>query len=66
MWVGSNGYSWIQEAIKSCLVSDVVSYSPCQELQDYLVTPLEVINNVVAWWGVSEQHYPNSHLIPIV
>ena len=48
------------EAIKSHLASDVVSHSPHQELQDYLATPLEEVDGVVAWWGVSEQHDPNS------
>jgi len=51
------------EAIKSCLASDVVSCSPCQELQHYLATPLEEVDNVVALWGVSEQYDPNSRLL---
>ena len=53
----------MQEAIKSCLVSDVVSCNPHQELQDYLATPLEEVDNVVAWWSVSEEHDLNSHLL---
>ena len=54
----------MREAIKSCLVSDIVSHNPRQELQDYLATPLEEVDNVVAWWGVSEEHDLNSCLLP--
>ena len=46
----------MQEAIKSRLANDVVSRNPRQELQDYLATPLEEVDNVVAWWGVSEEY----------
>ena len=52
----------MRQAIQSCLASDVVSRNPLQELQDYLATALEV-DNVVAWWGVSEEHDINSRLL---
>ena len=54
--VGSYGHSWMHETIKSRLASDVVSRNPRQELQDYLTAPLEEVDDVVAWWGVSNQH----------
>ena len=54
--VGSYGHSWMRETIKSRLASDVVSRNPRQELQDYLTAPLEEVDDVVAWWGVSNQH----------
>ena len=40
-----------------------MSCHPCQELEDHLATPLEEVDNVVAWWGVSEQYDPKSHLL---
>jgi hypothetical protein len=56
----------MREAIKFRLASDVVSHSPCQELQDYLATPLEEVDDVVAWWGVSEQYDPNSYCLTLL
>ena len=50
---GSYGQSWMCEAIKSHLVSDTMSHSPHQELSQYLLAPLEDIEYVAAWWGVS-------------
>jgi hypothetical protein len=46
----------MRETIKSLLASDVVSRNPRQELQDYLTAPLEEVDDVVAWWGVSNQY----------
>ena len=43
----------MHEAIKSRLTSDTVSRSPRQELKEYLSAPLEDVDDVVAWWGVS-------------
>jgi hypothetical protein len=43
----------MRETIKTRLASDTVSRSPRQELRDYLSAPLEDVDNVVAWWGVS-------------
>jgi len=50
--VGSYGHSWMRDAIKSRVASDAVGRSARQELQDYLTTPLEDVEDVVAWWGV--------------
>jgi hypothetical protein len=50
---GSYGHSWMRDAVKSRGASDTASRRPRQELEDYLASPLEDIENVVAWWGVS-------------
>ena len=39
-------------AVKERQESDHAQLSPCAELQDYLKGPLEIINDVVGWWGV--------------
>ena len=43
----------MRDAIKSRLVADTASQAPHQELIDYLAAPLEDVNDIVAWWGVS-------------
>lgn len=52
-WVGSYRHSWMCDAIKSCVARNAVGHSPHQELKDYLEAPLEDVDDVVAWWGVS-------------
>ena len=47
------GHSWMHNASKSCLATDAASRAPCQEHVDYLAAPLEDVNDIVAWWGVS-------------
>lgn len=43
----------MHNAIKSRLATDAARWAPRQELLDYLAAPLEDIDDVVAWWGVS-------------
>ena len=50
---GTYGHSWMCDAIKSRLAADTASRAPRQELIDYLAAPLEDVNDIVAWWGVS-------------
>ena len=50
---GSYGYSWMRDAVKAQIADDVTSRRPHQELDDYLAAPLEDVNDVVSWWGVS-------------
>jgi hypothetical protein len=50
---GTYGHSWMRNAIKSRLATDAARRAPRQELLDYLAAPLEDINDIVAWWGVS-------------
>ena len=46
------GHAWMLAAVKERQESDHAQLSPCAELQDYLKGPLEIINDVVGWWGV--------------
>ena len=41
----------MHNAIKSRLATDTASWAPCQGLIDYLASPLEDVNDIVAWWG---------------
>ena len=50
---GTYKHSWMRNTIKSCLATDAASQAPYQELIDYLAAPLEDVNDMVAWWGVS-------------
>jgi hypothetical protein len=50
---GSYGHSWMRDAVQSRVVSDTANQRPRQELDDYLAAPLEDVENIVAWWGVS-------------
>jgi hypothetical protein len=50
---GSYGHSWMRNAIKARVSHDATHQWPHQELEDYLAAPLEDVENVVAWWGVS-------------
>ena len=43
----------MRDTIKSRLATDAASRAPHQELIDYLAAPLEDVNDIVAWWGVS-------------
>ena len=55
----------MHDAIKSCVASDVVGCSPCQELKDYLAAPLEDVDDVIAWWGVTVKFAVELFFIPI-
>lgn len=50
---GSYGHSWMRDAVHSRVMSDTANRRPRQELDDYLAAPLEDVENIVAWWGVS-------------
>jgi hypothetical protein len=45
------------DSIKTHVVSDAVSCSAHQELQDCFTALLEVVVGVVGWWGVSIDHF---------
>ena len=55
------GHAYMCAAIKSCQTSDSAKQDPCQELIAYLSAPVEEVEDVVAWWGVSF----NIHLLYI-
>jgi hypothetical protein len=43
----------MRDAIKARVSHDAARQRPRRELEDYLAAPLEDVENVVAWWGVS-------------
>jgi len=43
----------MRDAVKPHIALDATSHRSHQELDDYLAAPLEDVDNVVAWWGVS-------------
>lgn len=43
----------MRDAVKAQIADDATSRRPHQELDDYLAAPLEDVNDVVSWWGVS-------------
>jgi hypothetical protein len=53
---GSYGYSWMHDAVKTRVANDTANQRPRQELDDYLAAPLEDVENIVVWWGVSFFH----------
>ncbi|KAG0701880.1 ribonuclease H-like domain-containing protein [Suillus ampliporus] len=46
---GSYGHSWMCDAVKSHVAGDTASQRPRQELEDYLASPLEDVENIVSW-----------------
>ena len=50
---GQYGYSWMCASVRSCQEAERVGSGPRDELKRYLDSPLEEVNDVVAWWGVS-------------
>jgi hypothetical protein len=55
---GQYGHSWMRAAVAARVAADRASASPHEELCKYLDSPLECVDNIVAWWGVC--HYLNS------
>ena len=51
--VAKYGYSWMHASVRSHQEAEHVSSGPRDELKRYLDSPLEEVNDVVAWWGVS-------------
>ncbi|KAF7372005.1 Zinc finger BED domain-containing protein RICESLEEPER 2 [Mycena venus] len=49
------GHSWMKAKILARKQQDASVNDPRQELKAYLNTPLEEVDDVVAWWG---RHYP--------
>jgi len=55
---GQYGYSWMRASVRSRQEAERVSSGPRDELKRYLESPLEEVNDVVEWWGVSTySHY---------
>ena len=49
---GMYGSAWMRASMKSRQEADLAAQSPRDELQMYLSSPLEDVEDVVAWWGV--------------
>ena len=49
------GYSYMRAAVQSRQVTERSSANPRNELEKYINGALEDVENVVAWWGVSDQ-----------
>ena len=49
------GQSWMQATVQAHKAQDQASSNPREELRLYLEAPLEPVDDVVAWWGIS--HY---------
>lgn len=47
------GNSWMQKTLQTRQARDNSTVNPRKELRMYLESPLERVDNVVAWWGVS-------------
>ena len=46
------GYAWMREAVGACQAADRSRVDPREELKVYLEVPLEVMDDIVEWWGV--------------
>lgn len=49
------GQLWMWATVQAHKAQDRASSNPCEELRLSLEAPLELIDDVVAWWGGS--HY---------
>jgi hypothetical protein len=47
------GHSWMRAAVEARKAQDRMASHPRKELDQYLASPLEDIDNIVSWWGVS-------------
>jgi hAT family C-terminal dimerisation region len=45
----------MKKTLQNHQVRDHLAVNPCKELCMYLESPLEDVENVVAWWGVRHQ-----------
>ena len=50
------GQAWMRASMKSRQQADQATRSPRDELQMYLSSPLEEVDDVIAWWGVSPSY----------
>jgi len=47
------GHSWMRTTVQARKAQDWAATNPHEELKQYLDSPLEVVDDVVSWWGVS-------------
>jgi hypothetical protein len=52
--VATYGQSWMRQAVGARKVADRLKTGTRDELQAYLDTPLEMVPDIVGWWGVSK------------
>jgi hypothetical protein len=51
------GHSWMCTTVQARKAQDCLTSNPRKELDQYLAAPLEDVDNVVRWWGVSAVSY---------
>jgi len=50
--------SFIQAVVCGCVESEHAGHNPCQELLDYLSSPLDPnVEDLILWWGVRPVHH---------
>jgi hypothetical protein len=50
------GHAWMHALVKEQKAQEISNTNPHEELLCYLNAPLEDVENVVAWWGVSHSY----------
>ena len=49
---GVYGHSWMRASVKACKDQDSTKNNPLEELNVYLMAPLEEqVDDVIVWWG---------------
>jgi hypothetical protein len=48
------GTNWMRQTLQARQARDRMLKNPREELRSYLESPLECVDNVIAWWGVSD------------
>ena len=59
---GQYGSSWMRAAVRFRHDAERSVSEPCDELKQYIESPLEDVENVVTWWGVSDHIYSNTQV----
>jgi len=47
------GHSWMRATVQAQKAEDRLASHPREELDQYLAAPLEDVENIVRWWGIS-------------
>ena len=55
------GHSWMRATVQARKAQDRRTSNPREELEQYLAAPLEEVQNIVGWWGVSSISHAALH-----
>jgi hypothetical protein len=58
------GHSWTRATVEVQRAQDCAGRNPHEELDQYLAAPLEDVDDVVRWWGVSTSLHCLTHQSP--